>query len=350
MLRLISLLFVQIFFYLSLASSVTAAEATGAGSSAAAPLYNKWSENFQKKTNLKIEYQPQGSSAGIKKIKEKSIDFGASDVALSQEDLKKFSLIQFPSAISGVVAVVNIPGIKAGELRLSGSVLAGIFSRKISKWNDAEISALNPNLNLPNRNIEVIVRSDGSGTTYNFTDYLSKMSSDWQASYGKNFSISWHKDLTAVKGSSSIAASLKKTAYAISYIDFNYVVQDKLDFVQLKNRDGNFVTPSATSFSAALNASSWKSLGSFEEMLTDKPGSNAWPITMGTFVIMQQASVNPEKAATTLKFYTWAFMSGDQFVDSVDLVRLPDKVQARAFKEMMRVTDAKGVPLVWSKL
>ncbi|MFZ6751623.1 phosphate ABC transporter substrate-binding protein PstS [Undibacterium sp. Ren11W] len=350
MLRFISILFIQIFFYFSLTASATAADVTGAGSSAAAPLYNKWAEIFQKKSNLTIEYLPQGSSAGIKKIKEKSVDFGASDVAMSPEDLKKFNLIQFPSAISGVAAVVNVPGIKAGELRLTGSALAGIFSRKISKWNDAEIIALNPNLHLPNKNIEVIVRSDGSGTTYNFTDYLSKMSKDWQASYGKNFSISWHKELSAVKGSSSIVASLKKTPYAISYIDFNYVVQDKLDFAQLKNRDGNFVTPSAASFSAALNASTWKSLGTFDEMLTDKPGNNAWPITMGTFVIMQQSSANPEKATTTLKFYTWAFMSGDQFVNSVDLVRLPDQVQARAFKEMTKVTDANGKPLAWSKL
>lgn len=350
MIRLISLLLAHTLLQLVLISPAMASDVSGAGSSAAAPLYHKWAEAFLKKSGASIEYQAQGSSAGIKQIKAKTVDFGASDVALSAEDLKKHHLIQFPSAISGVVPVINIPGIKSGELRLSGEVLAAIFARKISQWNDAEISALNPNLRLPNKAIEVLVRSDGSGTTYNFTDYLSKISKDWQTSYGKNFSITWHKDLSAVKGSSNIVAGLKKTSYAISYVDFNYVIQDKLDFVQMKNHDGHFLSPSAASFSNALNASTWKSQGNFEEMLTDKAGSNSWPITMGTFVIMQQTTATPERTANALRFFSWAFMSGDQFVNSVDLVRLPDQVQARAFREMTKVSDTQGKPLAWSKL
>ncbi|MDO8651256.1 MAG: phosphate ABC transporter substrate-binding protein PstS [Undibacterium sp.] len=345
--RFTSYLLLQLSFHLFFTGIATAASITGAGSSAAAPLYNKWAEAFQKKKGATLEYQAAGSSAGIKQIKEKSVDFGASDVALNPADLKKYNLIQFPSAISGVVPVINVSGIKSGELHLTGEILAGIFAHKITIWNDAAISALNPGVRLPNKAIEVIVRSDGSGTTYNFTDYLSKISRDWQVNYGKNFNIAWHKDLTKVKGSSGIVASLKKTNYSISYVDFNYVIQDKLDYVQLKNHDGNFLSPTAETFAAALTNSSWKTVGNFEETLTDKPGNNAWPITMGTFIIMQKNAVNSDRSTVALKFFTWAFMAGDHLVNSVDLVRLPDQIQARAFKEMTTVTDLNGKPLEW---
>ncbi len=343
MLRLISLIIINLLF----ASAAAAVNITGAGSSAAAPLYKKWAVAFSEKSGISLDYQPAGSSAGIKQIKEKVVDFGASDVAMSQADLKKFALIQFPSAISGVVAVINIPGIRSAELRLNGEILAGIFSRKITQWNDEQIRALNAGLRLPAKNIEVIVRQDGSGTTYNFTDYLSKMDKHWKSTYGKDFKIAWHKDLTPVKGSSGVVAQLKKTDYAIAYVDFNYVVQDKLDYAQLKNRDGQFLSPNGRSFAAALNASGWKKTGNFEEMLTDKSGNEVWPITMGTFVMMQKNTGNPERAIAALKFFTWAFMSGDHFVSSVDFVRLPDDVQARVFREMTTVSDVNGKPLHW---
>ena len=349
MLRIIQLFIISCLFYFLPTSAVTAADVTGAGSSAAAPLYNKWAEYFKTKNSVSIDYQPLGSSAGLKKIKENTIDFGASDVALSAEDLKKNHLIQFPSAISGVVPVINLPGVKSGELKLTGEILAAIFSHKIRQWNDAEISVINPGMRLPDKTIDVLVRSDGSGTTYNFTDYLGKLSPEWKSSYGKNFTIAWHKDLTQVKGSSGIASQLKKTPYSIGYVDYNYVVQDKLDVVQLKNRSGRFILPGASSFIASLDASSWKSTGNFEEMLTDKSGSHSWPITMGTFVLMQKNATDPKKTSMVLKFFTWAFMSGDHLVNSVDLVRLPDQVQARAFKEMTTINDAKGNPLKWDK-
>jgi phosphate transport system substrate-binding protein len=343
MLRLISLIIIN----LILSSTATALNIAGAGSSAAAPLYKKWAQAFNEKNGVALDYQAIGSSAGIKQIKENAVDFGASDVAMSQINLKKDKLIQFPSAISGVVAVINIPGIHSAELRLSGAILASIFSRKITLWNDEQIRALNPSLRLPNKNIEVIVRKDGSGTTYNFTDYLSKIDKDWQKTYGKDFKIAWHKDLTPVKGSSGIVEQLKKTAYSISYVDFNYVVQDKLDFAQLKNRDGQFLSPTSISFAAALNASGWKKTGNFEEMLTDKSGNNVWPITMGTFVMVPKNTKQPERTIAALKFFTWAFMSGDHFVTSVDFVRLPDDVQARVFREMMTVSDENDKPLHW---
>lgn len=339
-----------VFFLLmpAISADSVAASISGAGSSAAAPLYQKWARAFTEKTAITLDYQASGSSAGIKKIQERTVDFGASDVALSVADLKKNKLIQFPSAISGVVPVINLPGIKAGQLRLSGEILAQIFSRKITQWNATEISTLNPHLKLPNRAIEVVVRQDGSGTTYTFTDYLSKIDKDWQRVYGRNFSIAWQADLIRVKGSSGVAAQVKKAAYSIGYVDFNYVVQDKLDYVQLKNRDGFFIAPGAVTFGAALNASGWKKTGRFEEMLTNKAGDDAWPISMGTFILMAQHASNPERAINALKLFSWAFMSGDHFVNSVDFVRLPDQVQARVFNVMTTVTDQAGKPLQWN--
>ena len=325
-----------------------AATTNGAGSSAAAPLYNKWAESYGMKTGLTLDYQAIGSSAGIKQIKTRSVDFGASDVALTVSDLKNEKLIQFPSAISGVVPIVNLPNIKTGQLRLDGELLVDIFSRRVSFWDDAAIVKLNPGQRLPHKAIAVIVRHDGSGTTYNFTDYLSKISPSWAASYGKNFTIKWHSDITQIKGSSGISTGIEKTPYSISYIDYNYVLKDKLNYVVMKNRDGRFVPPSASAFEAALNNSEWKSLGKFEQMLTDRPGVNSWPITMGTFVIVPLATKNPEKTIAVLKFFTWCFMSGDYLVNTVDLVRLPDSIQARVYKEMFQVTDLLGKPLQWS--
>ena len=339
-------------FLLSLAlfstQPVLAVELHGAGSSAAAPLYKIWAEAYAKTVNNTISYEPSGSSSGIKKIKENNIDFGASDVALPQADLRKSRLIQFPSSISGVVVIVNLPGLKSGDLLLTGDVIAKIFSGQIDQWNDSAIAALNPNLRLPAKTILPYVRQDGSGTTYNFTDYLCNVSKAWQLGLGKNFTINWDAKFTQVKGSSSISAAIRKIPYAISYIDYNYVVQDKLDVAQIQNRDGRFVMPSAEAFSAALAASSWKTQGTFEEMLTNKPGQKSWPITMGTFIILQQSAKNIDRSIATLKFFTWAFMNGDRFVNSVDFVRLPDALQARVFKEMTTVKDMTGKPLNWT--
>ena len=338
------------FVFLCFISTTFAQAATtnGAGSSAAAPLYNKWAEAYSKKTGLTLDYQAAGSSAGIKQIKARSVDFGASDVALTVSDLKNEKLIQFPSAISGVVPVVNLPGMKTGELKLDGELLADIFSRRVSFWDDASIIKLNPALRLPHKAIVVIVRQDGSGTTYNFTDYLSKISPLWAASYGKNFTIKWHPDLAQIKGSSGISTGIEKTPYSISYIDYNYVLKDKLNYAIMKNRNGRFVPPSASAFEAALNNSEWKLRGNFEQMLTNKLGDNSWPITMGTFVIVPLVAKNPEKTIAVLKFFTWGFMSGDYLVNTVDLVRLPDSIQARVYKEMLTVTDIAGKPLQWS--
>ena len=328
--------------------TANAADITGAGSSAAKPLYTLWSDFYSKTGNPKLSYQPVGSSAGIKQIKEKSVDFGASDVAMSAEDLKTFKMICFPSAISGVVPVINLPGIRQGELQLTGEVLADIFSRKITKWNDPAVAALNPGVALPKIAIVAVVRQDGSGTTYNFTDYLSKASHAWKDTYGKNFTIAWPGDDTQVKGSSGIVTAVKQTAGAIGYVDYNYVAQDKLTYAKVQNRDGKFVAPTGEGFASALSNSSWQTRATFEEMLTDKPGPHTWPITMGTFVIVPQTANDPDRMIATLKFFTWAFLKGDTLVDNIDFVRLPDRVQARIYNEFTQITDSNGKPLQWT--
>lgn len=328
-------------------SSAFAIDINGAGSSAARPLYEKWAENYRRSSDTQLRYQAVGSSAGLKQIKQRAVDFGASDVAVPAAELQKEKLICFPSAISGVVPVVNVPGIKSGDLLLTGEILADIFARKITKWNDPGIAALNPGLKLPKTDIELVVRQDGSGTTYNFTDYLSKVSNSWKDGFGRNFLVKWPSEAKAAKGSSGVVALLKQTPGAIAYVDYNYVVQDKLAFVKLKNRNGKFVAPLPEAFAAALDNSEWRTKANFEEMLTDKPGQSTWPITMGTFVIIPQAATDSPRMIATLRFFTWAFMNGDRVVSDIDFVRLPDKVQAKIFSELTKVTDSKGQPLHW---
>jgi phosphate transport system substrate-binding protein len=262
--------------------------------------------------------------------------------------MRTFKLICFPSAISGVVPIINLPGMKQGELQLTGEILADIFSRKVTKWNDAEIAAVNPGVALPKLPIVAVVRQDGSGTTYNFTDYLSKMSKPWKDTYGRNFTITWPSDATQVKGSGGIVTAVKQSVGAIGYVDYNYVVQEKLNYAKVQNRDGKFVAPTGDAFESALNNSTWKSQATFEEMLTDKPGAHSWPITMGTFVIVPQTTSDPEKTIAALKFFTWAFMKGDKLVSNIDFVRLPDRVQARIYNELTKITDTSGAPLHWN--
>ncbi|WP_019143108.1 phosphate ABC transporter substrate-binding protein PstS [Noviherbaspirillum massiliense] len=325
-----------------------AADVGGAGSSAAHPLYTKWAELYRQKNGISVEYQPVGSSAGIRQIKAKAVDFGASDVALGREELAKENLLCFPTAISGVVPVINLPGVKAGELLLSGEVLADIYAGKITKWSDAAIAALNPGIALPKLSIVIVARQDGSGTTYNLSDYLSKVSAAWKSGFGTGFTVKWPAGALQVKGSSGMVAAVRQTTGAIGYVDYNYVVQDKLVYPKLRNSHGRYVEPSPTAFASALANSGWKSKAAFEEALTDKPGPSSWPITMGTFVIVPRKTSNPKATIATLRFFTWAFLKGDDTVNGIDFVRLPDAVQARIYGEFTRITDQDGKPLGWS--
>ncbi len=323
---------------------------TGAGSSAAHPIYAKLAAAYGQTTDFQLTYQPIGSSGGLKQIKAKAVNFGASDVSPPAKELDQANLLAFPSAISGVVPVVNLPGFKPGDLNLTAALVAGIYARNITQWSDPAIAAVNPGKNLPKIAIVPLARQDGSGTTYNLTDYLSKTVPSWKAAFGTNFSIKWGGDVVQVKGSSGISEAVRKTPGAIGYIDYSYVPQDKLTYVKLQNREGRFVAPTAESFTAALNSSGWKSMAAFEEMLTDQPGAASWPITMGTFVIIPRMTQQPEATIRVLKFFSWTFLNGDKVVNSMDFVRLPDKVQARIFAELTKIKDGNGKPLQWSPL
>lgn len=332
------------------ALSAHAAEIKGAGSSAAQPLYDSLAETYAKTRNVTLSYQPSGSSDGFKQITNKTVDFGATDIALTVEQRAKAKMVCFPTAISGVVPVVNLGGVRKNQLQLTGDVLADIFSRKILKWNDQRLRALNPGLALPDLGITVITRSDGSGTTYNFSDYLSKASAAWQSTYGRNATIAWAPGTTPAKGSSGVAAAVKQTSGAIAYIDYQYVAKGNLTPAMLKNRDGQSVAAGPVGFSSSLMNSAWMSKGTYEEMLTDRPGAASWPITAGTFILLPQASSNPATTIASIKFFTWGFVHGDAVLGKANFVRLPDIVQGRIFGELSAITDTAGVPLKWSLL
>jgi phosphate transport system substrate-binding protein len=324
------------------------AEIKGAGSSAAAPLYAMLASSYAKSEKVNLNYSASGSTEGLKQIRGKLVDFGASDVALTPDERKTQKLVCFPTAISGVVPVVNLPGVRKDQLRLTGEVLADIFARKIVKWNDEKLRALNPGLELPDLAISVIARQDGSGTTLNFTDYLGKSSASWTTAFGRNYTIAWPAGTKQAKGTSGVVDALKQTTGAITYVDYQYAVQSNLASVMLKNRDGRFVKPGAGAFSTALVNSSWMTKASYEDMLTDRPGAASWPITSGTFILVPQSSSSPDKTIAAIKFFTWGFIHGDAVMGKTDYVRLPDNVQARIFAELTGITDAGGVPLQWS--
>lgn len=323
-----------------------ALEITGAGSTAAAPLYTKWQEAYVKKTGMKSTYQAIGSSAGIKKISEGAVDFGASDAPMSAADLQKNNLVDFPTVISGVVPFINVQGIKAGELHLTADILVGIYSGKITTWNDAAIVHENPKLALPVQAIVPLARADGSGTTFTLTDYFSRVNPEWKQKFGTKFTIAWPSTVVAIKGTTDLVANVKKTPGAIGYAEYAYVIENNLKYVLLQNRDGQFVKPDASSFKAALAKSGWEKTGNFEEMLTDKPGAGSWPITGGTYVFLPRVTTRAAQTVEAIKFFTWAFIAGDEIANSLDYIRLPDRVQARVFREMSSVVDAKGERLV----
>ena len=324
------------------------ADIKGAGSSAAEPLYTLLAASYAQTEKVKLSYTASGSSDGLKQIKARTVDFGATDVALNLEERKAQKLVCFPTAISGVVPVFNLPSLRKAQLQLTGEVLADIFARKIVKWNDEKLRTLNPGLALPDLAISVIARLDGSGTTLNFTDYLGKASPSWMSTFGRNYTIAWPAGTAQAKGSGGVVAALKQTAGAITYVDYQYAVQNNLSAALLKNREGKFVKAGAAGFSSALINSAWLTKASYEDMLTDRPGVSTWPITSGTFILVPQVSSNPEKTIAAVRFFTWGFIHGDAIVGKADFVRLPDVVQGRVFGELSAITDAAGAPLKWS--
>lgn len=330
---------------LLLAGEAGAQAVTGAGSSAAAPIYRSWAKAYTKATGASVAYDSVGSSAGMKKIQQQAVGFGATDVHPSDKDLIEHGLIALPVAITGISPVVNLPKVQNAQLRLTGEVLGRIFMGEITRWNAPDLTALNPDTPLPDLPIKVVVRADGSGTTYNFADYLAKISPAWKTSFGVKTSIKWPDGHLAFKGSEGVAKGVRDTVGAIGYVDFGYVAEYGLASVQMKNADGVFVKPSIDTFKAALANSEWAATGAFNNTLTQKPGKSVWPITMGTFVVFPKVTQQPEQTSQALKFIIWSFVNGDTLVSENNFVRLPDRVQATAFKAITSIRDQKGTPL-----
>lgn len=322
------------------APGVQAAEVTGAGATFPAPLYAKWAEAYQKATGNKINYQSVGSGAGIKQIKAKTVDFGASDMPLKPEDLEKEGLQQFPTVIGGVVPVVSVPGIKAGDLRLTGPVLADIFLGKISKWNDKAIATLNPKLALPDQAIAVVRRADGSGTTFIFTNYLSKVSEEWKTKVSEGTAVQWPTG-TGGKGNEGVSAFVQQLPGSIGYVEYAYAKQNKMAYVVIQNAAGNFVSPDDLTFKAAAAGAEWTKSG-FYEILTNQAGKDAWPITGATFILMHKTQDKPAQASEALKFFSWAYKNGAKMSEDLDYVALPDTLVKTIETSWGTMKDASG--------
>jgi phosphate transport system substrate-binding protein len=302
--------------------SAGAADISGAGSTFVYPVLAKWAEAYKAGRGVAINYQSIGSGDGIKQIENKTVDFGASDAPLMPAELDKFGLLQFPLVIGGDVPVVNLPSIDPGQLKLTGPILADIFLGKITNWNDRAITAMNPGLSLPDQAIAVIHRSDGSGTTYIWADYLGKVSAEWKAKVGVATSVDWPVG-TGGNGNEGVAALVGRTAGSIGYVEYSYATQHKMIFAQVQNRAGSFIVPKKMAFQVAAANADWAAAPSFFLMLTDQPGSGSWPITGSTFVLMYKVQPNPEAARTALQFFDWVYTGGQQLAEELDYVPMP---------------------------
>jgi len=331
-----------------LASAVPAGAAniTGAGATFPYPIYSKWAEAYRAKTGVGLNYQSIGSGGGIKQILARTVDFGASDAPLEPAQLEKDGLVQFPMVMGGVVPVVNIEGIKPGALRLSGAVLADIYLGKISKWNAPAIAALNPGVKLPDQDITVVARSDGSGTTFIFTNYLSKLSAEWKDKAGNNTSVKWPAGVSG-KGNEGVAAYVQRLPGSIGYVEYAYALQNKMAYALLQNKDGNFVAPDDKTFRAAAANAQWDKAPGFYLLLTDQPGKESWPITGATFILMHKKQDKPENAAIALKFFDWAYEAGDKLALDLDYVPMPDSVVKLVKAEWKKIQDPAGKPVAY---
>ena len=304
--------------------AVLAQDVTGAGASFPAPIYAKWADAYNKASGARINYQSVGSGAGIRQIRGKTVDFGATDAPLTDAELTKDGMIQFPTVIGGVVPVVNIKGITPGQMRITGAVLGDIYLGKITKWNDAAIVALNPGVPLPDAAIAPVRRADGSGTSFLFTNYLSKVNAEWKTKVGEGTAVNWPVGAGG-KGNEGVSAFVTRLPNSIGYVEYAYAKQNKMSFVLMRNKDGVFVAPDDLSFKAAAAGAEWSK--SFYQVLTDQAGKESWPITGATFILMHKVQDKPANATTSLKFFDWAYSTGDKMADDLDYVALPAAVK-----------------------
>lgn len=321
------------------ASAAMAQDVTGAGASFPAPLYAKWADSYNKATGARINYQSVGSGAGMKQIRGKTVDFGASDAPLKDDELAKDGLVQFPTVIGGVIPVVNIKGIAPGQIKLTGQALGDIYLGKITKWNDPALTALNPGVPLPDATISVVRRADGSGTSFIFTNYLSKVNAEWKAKVGEGTAVNWPTGAGG-KGNEGVSAFVQRLPNSIGYVEYAYVKQNKMTYTQLKNKDGNFASPDDAAFKSAAAGADWAK--SFYQVLTEQPGKDSWPITGATFIMMHKAQDKPASAAAALKFFEWAYANGDKSAGDLEYVALPEAVKNLVRKQWGEIKSADG--------
>ena len=322
-----------------------AQDVTGAGATFPAPLYAKWAADYNRATGIKINYQSVGSGAGMRQIDAKTVDFGASDMPLTDAVLAQKGQIQFPTVIGGVVPVINIKGIAPGQLKLTGPLLGDIFLGKVTKWTDPAIKALNPTLPLPDAAISPVRRADGSGTSFIFTNYLSKVNSEWKTKVGEGTAVNWPVGAGG-KGNEGVAAFVGRLPNSIGYVEYAYVKQNKMTFALMSNSTGAFVSPDDSSFKAAAAGADWAK--SFYQILTDQPGKDSWPITGATFILMHKVQDKPAQAASSLKFFAWAYKNGDKTADDLDYVPMPASVKVAIEKSWAdNLKDASGKPIAF---
>lgn len=302
-----------------------AASISGAGASFPAPAYQRWAFDYGRATRLRVNYQSVGSGAGIAQIKAKTVNFGASDSPLKKAELDKFGLIQFPTLMGGVVPVVNVPGLKSGQLKLSGKVLADIYLGKIKKWNDPAIAELNKGLNLPSLGINVVHRSDGSGTTWIYTNYLTKVSTSWANGPGNGKAVAWPCGIGG-KGNAGVAAMTQKVVGSIGYVEYAYALETHMPYALLRNKAGKFAAPTMEAFQAAAAHADWKNAPGLYMVLTNQPGDKSWPITGATYILVYKKQNNMQKASDVLKFFDWAYKQGDHTAEKLNYVPMPDSV------------------------
>lgn len=325
-------------------STVFAQEITGAGASFPAPIYSKWAADYNKATGVKVNYQSVGSGAGIKQIDSKTVDFGATDMPLTDDELTKKGQIQFPTVIGGVVPVINIKGINPGQLKLTGQVLGDIFLGKITKWDDAAIKTLNPTLALPDAAIAPVRRADGSGTSFLFTNYLSKVNAEWKTKVGEGTAVNWPTGAGG-KGNEGVAAFVGRLPNSIGYVEYAYVKQNKMTYALMQNSTGAFVSPDDTAFKAAAAGADWSK--TFYQVLTNQPGKDSWPISGATFILMHKLQDKPANGSESLKFFSWAYKNGDKAADELDYVPMPKPVVAAIEKAWAELKDASGKPIAF---
>ncbi|MCJ0763047.1 phosphate ABC transporter substrate-binding protein PstS [Variovorax terrae] len=324
----------------SFGTLAAAQEATGAGASFPAPVYAKWAADYNKATGVRINYQSVGSGAGIKQIDAKTVDFGASDMPQLDDDLAKKGQVQFPTVIGGVIPVVNVKGITPGQLKLNGQVLGDIYLGKITKWNDPAIKALNPSLALPDALIAPVRRADGSGTTFIFTNYLSKVNTEWKSKVGEGTAVNWPTGAGG-KGNEGVAAFVNRLPNSIGYVEYAYVKQNKMTYALVQNAAGKYVQPDSGAFKAAAANATWDK--TFYQILTNQPGDTSWPISNATYILMHKAQDKPAQAAQVFKFFDWAYKNGDKTADDLDYVPMPASVK-QAIEKMWetQIKDASG--------